>query len=196
MNLLAHAVLSFHEPDLLVGQMISDYVKGRKQFDYPDGIRQGITLHRQIDTFTDAHPVVAEAKEFFRADYRLYSGAFVDVSFDHFLALRREEFLPGDLFTFSQQVYEVLGRHTMQMPPAFARMFPHMQRHNWLAGYAAHEGIHRSFEGLVHRAAYLDNSTQAAVIFERNYQALSGYFDAFWPQLKSFARGEIAQMKR
>jgi acyl carrier protein phosphodiesterase len=196
MNLLAHAVLSFHEPDLLVGQMISDYVKGRRQFDYPVGIRQGITLHRQIDTFTDAHPVIAEAKEFFRADYRLYSGAFVDVSFDHFLALRKEEFVPGDLFTFSQQVYAVLGRHTMHMPPAFARMFPHMQRHNWLAGYAEREGIHRSFEGLVHRAAYIDSSTRAAAVFDMNYEALGRHFDLFWPQLKDFVKTEISRIKQ
>jgi acyl carrier protein phosphodiesterase len=29
MNYLAHAVLSFQQPDILTGNMISDFVKGR-----------------------------------------------------------------------------------------------------------------------------------------------------------------------
>lgn len=64
--------------------MISDFVKGKKKFDYPQGIQRGIMLHRMIDTFTDAHETTKEAKEVFRPHYRLYSGAFVDVVYDHF----------------------------------------------------------------------------------------------------------------
>ncbi len=35
MNYLAHAYLSFNDPEILVGNMISDFVKGKKKFDYP-----------------------------------------------------------------------------------------------------------------------------------------------------------------
>lgn len=35
MNYLAHAYFSFGDPAILTGNMISDYVKGKKQFDYP-----------------------------------------------------------------------------------------------------------------------------------------------------------------
>ena len=87
MNYLAHAYLSFDDPEVLAGNMISDFVKGKKKFDYPFRIQQGIMLHRLIDDFTDNHPATKEAKEFFRPDYRLYSGAFVDVVYDHFLAI-------------------------------------------------------------------------------------------------------------
>src|ERR1700754_3986396 len=78
-NYLAHAYLSFNQPAVVVGNLISDYIKGKKQFDYPDDIRHGIVLHRAIDTFTDEHPVIKTAKEIFRPHYRLYSGAFIDV---------------------------------------------------------------------------------------------------------------------
>ncbi|KAF0239868.1 MAG: hypothetical protein FD183_1294 [Chitinophagaceae bacterium] len=50
MNYLAHAYLSFNEPSILLGNMISDYVKGKKQYDYPLLIQKGIHLHRAIDT--------------------------------------------------------------------------------------------------------------------------------------------------
>jgi acyl carrier protein phosphodiesterase len=76
MNYLAHAYLSFNEPEILAGNMISDFVKGKKKFDYSLTIQQGIALHRAIDQFTDFHPVTQEAKSYFKKDYRLYSGAF------------------------------------------------------------------------------------------------------------------------
>ena len=64
MNFLAHAYLSFGQPEILVGNMISDFVKGKKKFDYPGGIQAGMQLHRAIDTFTDAHPATKEAAIF------------------------------------------------------------------------------------------------------------------------------------
>ena len=87
MNYLAHAYLSFNDPEILLGNMISDYVKGRKKFDYEPGILKGIMLHRAIDTFTDQHPVTKTAMKFFKPAYGLYAGAFVDVVYDHFLVL-------------------------------------------------------------------------------------------------------------
>jgi acyl carrier protein phosphodiesterase len=86
MNYLAHAYLSFEITDITVGNMISDFVKGKQKFDYPFAIQQGITLHRAIDSFTDSHAVTREAKSFFRDPYRLYAGPLVDVAYDHFLA--------------------------------------------------------------------------------------------------------------
>ena len=53
MNYLAHAYLSFGDPDILAGNMISDFVKGKKKYEYPDRIQMGITLHRKIDEYTD-----------------------------------------------------------------------------------------------------------------------------------------------
>ena len=70
MNYLAHAYLSFGQPAILTGNMISDYVKGKKKFDYPPEILRGINLHRSIDQFTDNHPATREAKEVFRPAYR------------------------------------------------------------------------------------------------------------------------------
>ncbi len=62
MNYLAHAYLSFNMPDILVGNMISDFIKGKKQFDYPLPVQKGIRLHRAIDTFTDTHAATQELK--------------------------------------------------------------------------------------------------------------------------------------
>ena len=86
MNYLAHAYLSFEITDITVGNMISDFVKGKQKLDYPVAIQHGITLHRAIDSFTDSHAVTRQAKSFFKEDYGLYAGPLVDVVYDHFLA--------------------------------------------------------------------------------------------------------------
>jgi acyl carrier protein phosphodiesterase len=86
MNYLAHAYLSFEITDITVGNMISDFVKGKQKLDYPLAIQQGITLHRAIDSFTDSHAVTRQAKSFFKEAYGLYAGPLVDVVYDHFLA--------------------------------------------------------------------------------------------------------------
>jgi acyl carrier protein phosphodiesterase len=86
MNYLAHAYLSFEITDITIGNMISDFVKGKQKLDYPIAIQQGIMLHRFIDSFTDSHAVTRQAKSFFKEAYGLYAGPLVDVVYDHFLA--------------------------------------------------------------------------------------------------------------
>ena len=96
----------------MVGNLISDFVKGKKKFDYPAGIQKGILLHRLLDEYTDNHPATKEAKEIFRPHYRLYSGAFIDVVYDHFLATDDTVFNDQSLLDFSVTAYSLLATHS------------------------------------------------------------------------------------
>ncbi len=191
MNYLAHAYLSFNQPGILTGNMISDYVKGKKKFDYPAEVQQGIALHRAIDTFTDEHAATKEAKEIFRPAYRLYSGAFVDVVYDHFLATDVNEFSEESLLDFSQQVYKTLDNYTAHFPEKFAKSFPYMKQHNWLYNYQTRWGIEKSLGGVVRRAAYLSESDTAFSLFEQHYQLLQRCYRHFWADLKPFAKQQF-----
>lgn len=187
MNFLAHARLSFNDPEVLVGNMISDFVKGKKKDDFPVAIRQGIMLHRCIDMYTDAHPASAAAKEFFRPAYRLYSGAMVDVVYDHFLANDLTEFSEQELGRFASEVYKVLRAYESWLPVPFARMLPYMESQNWLYNYRTKSGIRSSFAGLVRRAAYLTDHETAALILEKEYQPLEECYRQFWADMKLYA---------
>jgi acyl carrier protein phosphodiesterase len=167
--------------------MISDFVKGKKRYDYPPGIQEGITLHRIIDTFTDEHPATREAKRVFQPYYRLYSGAFVDVVYDHFLAADENEFPGNSLLDFSGHVYSVLEKHHSWLPERFARMFPYMKTQDWLYHYRSPSGAAQSFGGVVRRAAYLSDSAEATRLFEQHYQPLQEYYRQFWRDVKPFA---------
>jgi len=193
-NYLAHAYLSFHHPGVLTGNLISDFVKGKKQFDFPTAIRAGVLLHRAIDTFTDEHAATAQAKQIFRPHYRLYSGAFADVVYDHFLANDAAEF-PGDsLLEFSQEVYGMLDQQTAWFPAPFQRMFPYMKEYNWLYNYRKREGMWNSFQGLVRRSSYLTESDTAYHLFEEHYEELQQCYDVFFPAVKAFARNALTEL--
>lgn len=195
MNYLAHAYLSFERPALTVGNLISDFVKGKRIYDYPDPIRQGMVLHRRIDSFTDIHPLTREAAAFFKPAYGLYAAAFIDIVFDHFLATDSTVFTEESLLGFSQTTYSVLQDFEAFHPPAFARVFPSMRKYNWLFNYRYTAGIERSFEGLVYRAKYMDDLVPAIHIFKTNYEALEKIFRAFFPSLEAFAREELGRME-
>ena len=188
MNLLAHAYLSFNEPAILAGNMISDYVKGKKKFDYPPEIQKGMTLHRAIDEFTDQHEVTYIAKQYFKADYRLYAGAFVDVLYDHFLANDKEQFIDDEnLNIFCQSTYSSLQLNAFLLPQQFQQMLPYMQSQNWLYNYKYKSGIEKGFGGLVRRAAYLSESAVAFNIFNEHYNDFQICYNEFFPALKLFA---------
>ena len=155
MNFLAHAFLSFNDAGILTGNMISDFVKGKKKFDLPEEIQKGIILHRKIDTYTDDHLVNKELKLIFKSSYGLYSSPIMDVLFDHFLATDPNYFDEESLLQFTLQTYLLLDDHQDQFPEKFARMYPYMKTQNWLYHYRSGEGVWNSLGGLSRRAKYL-----------------------------------------
>src|SRR5688572_1439715 len=140
MNYLAHAYLSFNNEKVLVGNMISDFVKGSTRFRYERLIQEGIMLHRKIDAYTDSHEMTRQVKEIFRPEYRLYSGPIVDIIYDHFLAKDATMFEKDRLMAFTHEVYEVLEKYAAILPARFLYMLPYMKSENWLFNYQFHTG--------------------------------------------------------
>lgn len=192
MNYLAHTYLSFSQPEILVGNMISDFVKGRQKFTYINGIQKGITLHRLIDEFTDTHAVTRAAKQYFRPAAGLYAGAFMDIVYDHFLALDETLHSPQALNRFANATYDVLEQYKMHLPQQFTRMLPYMRMQNWLYNYRTIQGIQNSFGGLVRRAVYLNDSIAAYEAFLTHYETLKQSYQIFFPEVKSFAQVQLS----
>jgi len=195
MNYLAHAYLSFGRPGILVGNMISDHVKGKRKFDYPGQIQQGIAVHREIDRFTDTHPATKEAKEIFRPAYRLYAGSLMDVIYDHFLALDENEFTDESLKAFTINTYAMLDQFTDHFPEKFSRMYPYMKAQNWLYNYRYRQGIEKSLAGVVRRAKYLEESDTAYLLFNEHYNKLKDLYQLFFPELKNMTANFLKQFE-
>ena len=196
MNFLAHAYLSFNNPEILVGNMISDFVKGSARLRFSGKIPDGIMLHRNIDEYTDNHYATRQAKEIFRPHYRLYSGAIVDVLYDHFLANDPSSFNTDSLELFTQQSYNTIELYSTQLPLRFLNMFSYMRTENWLFHYHTKNGIRNSLQGLVRRAAYLSESHTAFQLFVDHYDVLQGCFNNFFPDVKQFAKHRMEELIR
>lgn len=195
MNYLAHAWLSFSDPDILAGNMISDFVKGKKKFDYPPKVQNGISLHRKIDEYTDYHPATQDAKQFLKASCGLYAGSFIDIVYDHFLANDNHEFEEGALAVFAKKTYGQLDAYKNLPPDKFERFLYYMREQNWLLHYRSMEGIHRSFQGLTHRAKYIQDAEPVYQAFLDHYEALKNCYDLFFPNLKTFAYNELLYLR-
>lgn len=185
MNYLAHAYLSFNLPEILVGNMINDFVKGKKQYDYPEAIQKGIQLHRAIDAFTDNHAATKKLKSFFHPHYRLYAGAFADVVYDYFLANDPNEFASeNELEKFAANTYRILETNDLLLPEKFRQMLPYMKAQDWLYHYRYASGIQKSFGGLVRRATYLKESAIAFELFNQYLPEMQACYQQFFPDLK------------
>ena len=187
MNFLAHSYLSFSE-EQLVGNMIADFVKNRDVARLPESIQKGIKLHRAIDTFTDAHPLIHESKAPFRPLVRLYSGAFVDVAFDYFLANDTTENSQREWQEHSQRVYAVLRRYEEFLPEVFKKVLDKMQQDDWLYNYRNEWGIEYSFRNVVNKAQFLDKTTNVFPAFLANKDFLREKYEIFFPEIKSFVQ--------
>jgi acyl carrier protein phosphodiesterase len=195
MNFLAHVFLSGGQNEILVGNFIGDFVKGAQMDKYPEGIRTGIQLHRQIDHFTDTHDIVKKSKERLRPEFRHYSPVIVDVFYDHFLAKDWQKFSAAPLDTFTMQCYETVSDYRPMLPPDAAHMLTYMKRDNWLYNYRLKEGIHRALSGMAKRTPYNSKMEQAVQHLEKNYEEFANEFHAFFPDLQQHCADFLSSVK-
>lgn len=198
MNFLAHFLLSANDDDLRLGNLLGDIVKGRvEHFDHAgvtDRVRTGIRLHRAIDSFSDAHPVVRRSKHRIAGRYGRLSGVIVDVYYDHVLAREWATHGEGDLPSFADDVYRTLQRNLDRLPPAVLPLVHAMTRGDWLAGYADISNIDRALRGMARRARVAAGIGTAAEELARDYDAVSVDFAEFFPQLRAHCAAFLDQV--
>lgn len=194
MNYLGHAYLSFDSPPILIGNMISDFVKGKEQFVFSGNIQKGIMLHRQIDQFTDTHPATKKAMEIFRPYYRLYSAPIMDILFDHFLANDKSLFDDHSLKAFTQRTYRHLEENAASLPVRFLHAFTYMKAEDWLYNYKYPEGIRKSLQGMVRRANFLKESDTAYSLLLEHHGYLNECYHEFFPDVKEFAKQKVQEL--
>lgn len=187
MNFLAHAYLSGTDDELLVGNMVADFVKGKNMYSYSAGIQKGISLHREIDRFTDAHPLVKSTRKLFYPVIRHYALVVSDVIFDHYLGRHWERYHAQPLGQFTAHTYSVLEQYSPELPERFQWVLSRMAAHDWMGSYATWEGLSRSFEGLSHRSPEFTFPAETMDILQAYYDIIEEQFLAFFPELISLS---------
>lgn len=189
MNYLAHLYLAGDDEDLIIGNFIADHVKGNDVDTFSYRVKRGIVMHRQIDTFTDQHPIVKKSINRLQPTYHKYAGVIVDMFYDHYLARNFNQYSSVSLIRFTRDRYKLLLSHQDILPDRSKMILHLMEKEDWLAGYAHIEGIHKALTGMSRRTTFDSHMDEAVNDLKTGYPLFEQEFLEFFPQVVAFARG-------
>ncbi|MBQ4855021.1 DUF479 domain-containing protein [Rhodanobacter sp. B2A1Ga4] len=189
MNHLAHALLAGDDEALQLGGMLGDFVHGQPDAArLPPRVIAGIRLHRAIDVYTDAHPEVLTARALLPAPYRRYAGILLDMWFDRCLARDFPQWSVQPLQEYSLALRALLWRQDALLPPALRRFRGYMEAHGLPAAYTDDVVLGEALGGIGQRLSRANPLASALPVLQEREVELQGRFEAFFPELQSFAR--------
>ena len=183
MNFLAHLFLSCQSEDLLIGNFIADFLNKKEADLYPESIRQGIDLHRKIDSFTDNHPKVRQGTKRLQPFHHKYSAVAIDILYDYLLVKNWSKFSGQNLEDFAQETYRLLEKNFDVLPPKLQKRLPFMIADDWLLKYGTEAGLTFVFEKTQQRLSkpeYLDNVVPN---FLKDVDLYDAEFNVFFPEV-------------
>ncbi len=190
MNYLAHLYLSDRTVDGFAGSLLGDFVTGNVTGRFGENVESEIMMHRRIDAFTDAHPLVKRSKARVSDNLRRYAGVLVDVFYDHFLAADFEKYADVSLADFSKNVYRALVHHQKLFPEAFQRRILAIAEFDLLGSYASVDGIATALVRISGRIRRQNELAKGIIDLKNNYDELRADFAEFFPELVEFVRQE------
>ena len=141
MNFLAHALLAGQAPELVVGGVIGDWIKGPLPGRLPDDLAKGVALHRAIDSFSERHPAFRASRARVSPVRRRYAGVLVDIFYDHLLALDWAKHHEQPLHVYSASVYKKIAGRMDHIPVGAHRAMAVMAAEDWFVSYAGLDNI-------------------------------------------------------
>ena len=186
MNFLAHTYLSGCNEEIIVGNFMGDYVKGKNYLLFPDQVKKGIVIHRDIDSFTDMHPITRRSKQLIADRYHKYAGIIIDIFYDHFLASLWEDYSTLPLNEFVARTYDLLKRNYQVLPAAIKRWFPTFLENNWMMAYKSVAGIELVLERMAANTSLPNHAGYAVSVLSDRYEVLKDDFLEFFPLIIDF----------
>ena len=196
MNFLAHIYLSGNDTELQIGNFIADGIRGKDYLNFPERVSQGIMLHRNIDTFTDQHPIFKQTKKYFQPEYGLYSGIIVDMVYDHFLAKNWNDFHDQKLELFVDKFYNTLDFNYTILPQKTQLLLPIMKSENWLVSYKELEGLRNILSKMDNRMKNKSNMQNAIKDLTLNYKNIEQEFNLFFVHLIAYTEKKILDLEK
>ena len=194
MNFLAHIYLSEGDEQITIGNFMADGIKGSSYKKFAVPIQKGIILHRAIDTFTDAHPIVRQSTKRLHPKYHHYSGIIVDILYDHFLAKNWSMYCEIPLAKYAARFYTLLKKNQQNLTPSIQRMMPYMIADNWLLSYAEIEGIATVLRNMDRRTQHKSGMKNAVEDLETHFTEFEAEFTLFFTDLQRFSQQRLKEI--
>ncbi|MBK8563470.1 MAG: DUF479 domain-containing protein [Saprospiraceae bacterium] len=183
MNFLAHLYLSGQDEHLMVGNFLADFLNNKEVAGLPPDIQKGVAMHRQIDSFTDKHPMVKQGAKRLHPSHGKYAPVILDVFHDFLLAQNWGRYAAEPLPLFASSVYEILLRHLPIMPSMLHDRLPRMVADDWLVRYGTEDGLRFTFSRVRLRSSAPHFFENAVESLTKDYNDFNEEFNSFFPDI-------------
>lgn len=185
MNWLAHLYLSEPNPAFRIGNLLPDMVRPSALTGLRSDFLRGASQHRQIDSFTDRHPIFRRSVQRIEPRFRKFGGILVDMFYDHFLARDWHRFSQVPLQAFADEVYLSFEHHQAEIPVEAYIHLVKMKHGNWLYHYRSVEGISDTLKRIGRRLRRHVPLEHAAGALREQHDSFYADFTEFFPELVS-----------
>lgn len=192
MNILFHMFLSGHDEQLMVGNFMGDFVKGPLDATFAPRIRQGLQLHRKIDSFAQRNASFQASRLRLSPFFGLYRGVLVDLFYDHFLALEWRH-CSGEAFdTYLTASRDIVDRYLPIMPQRLQEFVP-VIFDELLPSYATITGIDAALKRMSRRLRRENPLGGGADELVLHYNDLKSDYERFKTAVQMFTTEYIDQ---
>jgi acyl carrier protein phosphodiesterase len=191
MNYLAHTYLSGSNDYIKIGSFLGDRVRGSDYLKYAEDVQTGILLHRNIDTFTDQHPIVRLSASRFQSRFSKYSGVIIDILYDHFLASNWRDFCDVPLRDYVNRMHNVMLNNFEILPERLKNYLPGFMNERWIERYATLEGIRDVLDVMSKRTSLPKETEFAISVMEAFYRDFRHEFFDFFSQIIEFVESKF-----
>ncbi len=167
----------------MVGNFLADFISNKEVAQLPPDIQKGVQMHRQIDSFTDQHPMVKQGARRLHPTHGKYAPVILDVFHDFLLAQNWGSYADLPLPEYARGVYEVLLRHLPIMPTLLHDRLPRMVADDWLVRYGTEDGLRFTFSRVKLRSSAPHFFENAVESLTKHYNEFNEEFNSFFPDI-------------
>lgn len=190
MNFLFHMLLSGSDEQILVGNFMGDFVKGPLTGRFPERIRQGVALHRRIDSFASRDNRFQQSRRRLDPHYGLYRGVLVDLFYDHFLITEWHDWSTEPFGRYLARTRSVIEGQRNELPERLQTLVPVIFE-DLLPSYRDVNGIGRALDRMSRRVARANPLAGGEAELVRHYEGLKDDFRGFMPLVRRCAEDFI-----
>ena len=154
MNFLGHSMISWEidekidkKRNTLYGNFAGDFYKGKiESIDLPDNLKEGLVLHRIIDSVSDRSENFLN--DLLHEKFRHFKGIVSDMFIDHFLSKNFNNLFNKNIDDIERKILDKIKEKKNIFPKDFERTFNWLNDRNVMVNYKDIDFLDRDFQGL------------------------------------------------
>ncbi len=195
MNFLAHLLLAKPDVEHRLGNVLADFIRGKRIYDLSPGIRDGIFHHREIDRYTDQHEAFRKSVERISSKWGRYSPIIMDIWYDYELGKKWESYSDADLRDFLNGFYNDFSQYEDNLPEDIRYPIDKMITTDRFIAYTTIDGVGSAFRRVMKRMRKpipleeaIDDLLEVEVQIEQDFQQ-------FFPELAAWSESYLNSLR-